>query len=83
LQLFHNNKFFELSSNKELIKLCEIDTRIIDINERENLDVSEINNIITDNNDSEIESNEEMVFKGRNSKYPKRVSFCLFVVLNE
>jgi len=84
MQIF-DNKFFdrtklELSSNKESIKLSEIDTKIIEINDKGDLDVlgTDNNNI----NESEIDSNEELIFKGRNSKYPKRVIFALKIIIS-
>lgn len=74
MQLFDNKLCYDaqlqLSPYKELVKLSEIDTRIIEINEK---DVLENDNLL--DNDSEFDSKEEIVFKGRNSKYPKRVIF--------
>jgi len=67
-----------LSAQKEFIKLCEIDTRIIEINEKDALE-SNNNNNNHNNDDSEIESTEELVFKGRNSKYPKRVKLIFIL----
>jgi len=60
--------------NYEKINFCEIDTRIIDNNEDTN---------ILNNEKSENENIEELIFKGRNSKYPKRVYFIFIYMFLE